>query len=111
MKIKNKDITSFSGSGGAKTYVTGFGLSIILTAIPFFLVMTSAIAGFAALITIILFAVAQIIVHLVCFLHMQPSSAQSWNWSAFIYTLILLCILVGASIWIMFHLNQNMIMD
>ncbi len=110
MKIKNKDITGFSGSG-AKTYVTGFGLSILLTAIPFFLVMTSAIAGSAALITIILFAVAQIIVHLVYFLHMQPSSGQSWNWSAFIYTLILLCIVIAASIWIMNHLNQNMLMD
>jgi cytochrome o ubiquinol oxidase subunit IV len=110
MKIKTKDITSFGGSG-AGTYITGFGLSIILTVVPFFLVMTAAIAGSAALITIILFAAAQIIVHLICFLHMQPSSGQSWNWSAFIYTLILLCILVTASIWIMYHLNQNMLMD
>jgi cytochrome o ubiquinol oxidase subunit IV len=96
---------------GAGTYITGYVLSIILTVIPFFLVMTSAIAGSAALITIILFAVAQVIVHLICFLHMQPSSGQSWNWSAFIYTLILLCILIAASIWIMSHLNENMLMD
>jgi cytochrome o ubiquinol oxidase subunit IV len=107
--MNNKQMAGL-GEGGLRAYIIGFGLSIILTIIPFFLIMTSTIVGSAVLITITLFAVTQIIVHLVCFLHLKPSSAQSWNWFVFIYTLILLCILVGASTWIMYHLKQNMMM-
>lgn len=107
MHIKTKDIAGF-GRGSLRTYIIGFGLSIILTVMPFYLIMTSAMMGFTAVIVLVTFAVIQIIVHLLCFLHMQSSSAQSWNWSALIYTLILLVIIVAGSIWIMYHLNQNM---
>lgn len=105
--MRAKDISSF-GEGSLRTYVIGFSLSIILTIIPFALIMNHAMTRSAVVITIILFAITQIIVHLVCFLHLKLSSDQSWNWLAFIYTLILLIALVGGSTWIIYNLNHNM---
>lgn len=108
--MRSKDISSF-GEGRLRTYVIGFGLSIVLTIVPFALVMNNyVLIRSTIVITIILFAIVQIIVHIICFLHLKPSSDQSWNWLAFIYTLILLGALVGGSTWIMYHLNYNMMM-
>ena len=96
-------------SHGTRTsYTIGFLLSIVLTAIPFALVMTSAMSQTALIATVVGFAVVQIIVHLVFFLHLNGKSEQRWNAVAFAYTIILLAIVVGGSIWIMYHLNANM---
>jgi cytochrome o ubiquinol oxidase operon protein cyoD len=56
-----------------KDYVIGFVLSVILTAIPFWLVMTGALHSPAATGLVIMgFAAVQIVVHMVYFLHMSP---------------------------------------
>jgi cytochrome o ubiquinol oxidase subunit IV len=94
--------------GTTRSYITGFILSIVLTAIPFILVMTGALPVVALIPIILVFAVVQILVHLVYFLHLNRSSEQSWNLTAFAYTIIVLVILVGASVWIMYHLDFNM---
>lgn len=107
--MKTQHIAGFEMSG-LKTYVIGYGLSIVLTIIPFILVMKSTWLHSTIAITIAILAVVQVVVHITCFLHMRFSSDQTWNWLAFIYTLILLFILIGASFWIMFHLNTNMMM-
>ena len=52
--------------------------------------------------------IVQIVVHLVYFLHMNTSSSQGWNNAAFIFTVIIVGILVAGSIWVMYHLNANM---
>ena len=94
--------------GTPKIYTIGFILSIVLTAIPFTLVMTGALPTGWLVATIVVLAVVQIIVHLVAFLHLNRSSGRGWNLTAFAYTLVVLIVLIGASIWIMFHLNYNM---
>ncbi len=38
-------------------------------------------------------AVIQILVHLVCFLHMNTKSDEGWNMTAFIFTVIIIAIL------------------
>jgi len=101
---------SFGGAahGSYRSYTLGFILALVLTGIPFILVMTAALPVTALLVTIGAFALVQIGVHLVFFLHLSRSSEQRWNIVVFAYTLIVLAILVGASVWIMYHLNYNM---
>jgi cytochrome o ubiquinol oxidase subunit IV len=94
--------------GSYRSYTVGFILAIVLTAIPFILVMTTALPATALVVTVGLFALAQIGVHLVFFLHLNRSSAQRWNLIVFAYTLVILAILVGASVWVLYHLNANM---
>lgn len=90
-------------------YAIGFILSVILTAIPFWLVMNKIIPSSTMTAFVILaFAVVQIVVHMVFFLHMDAKSEGGWNMLALIFTMVLLVIMLAGSLWVMHHLNSNM---
>ena len=94
--------------GSFKTYMIGFLLSVVLTAIPFWLVMTEALAPQTTGLVITAFAVVQIIVHMIFFLHMNHKSEGGWNMLALIFTIVVVVIAVAGSVWVMYHLNVNM---
>lgn len=95
--------------GTLRDYVTGFVLSVILTAIPFWLVMAKVIPGSTVTAVVILgFAAVQIVVHMVYFLHMNTRSEGGWNLLALIFTGVIVVIVLAGSLWVMFHLNSNM---
>lgn len=95
--------------GTMRDYVIGFVLSVILTAIPFWLVMSGAIADKqTTALVITAFAVVQIVVHMIYFLHMNTRSEGGWNMLALIFTIVLVVIVLSGSMWVMFHLNTNM---
>ena len=92
-----------------KGYATGFVLSLILTAIPFWLVMAKVIPNSTITALVVLgFAVVQIVVHMVYFLHLDAKSEGGWNMLALIFTVILVVIMLAGSLWVMHHLNSNM---
>ncbi|CAG69201.1 MULTISPECIES: cytochrome o ubiquinol oxidase subunit IV [Acinetobacter] len=94
--------------GNFKQYTIGFILSVVLTIIPFGMVMAGGF-GRGLLMTVIgITAVAQVLVQLVFFLHMNTSSEQRWNLIAFIYTVLCIAILLVGSVWIMNYLHFNM---
>jgi cytochrome o ubiquinol oxidase operon protein cyoD len=94
--------------GSLKSYLTGFVLSLILTAIPFALVMNGTLSSSAILAGILSAGIVQILVHLHYFLHLDTSSAASWNMLAIIFTLLIMVLFVGGSIWIMNDLHYRM---
>ena len=53
-------------------------------------------------------AILQMIVHLYFFLHLDRSSRQRWNLVTFSFSLLLIFIFVGGSIWVMLTLNARM---
>jgi len=57
---------------------------------------------------VMVFAVAQIIVHMIYFLHMSGKSEGGWTMMALIFTIILVVITLSGSIWVMYHMNTNM---
>lgn len=92
-----------------KEYLTGFVLAVILTVIPFWLVMGNVFESSATTVMVILaFALVQIVVHMVYFLHMNFHSEGGWNMLALIFTLILVFITLAGSLWVMYNLNVNM---
>lgn len=97
-----------SGHGSVKSYMVGFVLSVILTAIPFGIVMSGAVATATAVPLCIGIGVVQIVVHLIYFLHMNASSTRTWNMAAFVFTLIVVLIVVVGSLWVMHNMNANM---
>ena len=94
--------------GSLKDYTIGFILSVILTAIPFWLVMTGQLAPQTTKFVILGFAAVQVVVHMVYFLHMNSKSEGGWNMMAMILTIILLFIVITGTIWVMMHMNANM---
>lgn len=97
-----------AGHGTTKSYLIGFVLSVILTAIPFGLTMAHALPAHSLVPILVAVGVVQILVHLYFFLHMNTSSSQVWNNAAFVFTVIIVGILVIGSLWVMYHLNANM---
>jgi cytochrome o ubiquinol oxidase subunit IV len=95
--------------GSLKGYVTGFVLSVVLTAIPFWVVMARVFDRPGATVAILLvFAAVQIVVHMVYFLHMNAKSEGGWSLLALIFTIVLVIIALSGSLWVMYHLNTNM---
>jgi len=97
------------GHVSLKGYMIGFVLAVLLTAVPFALVMSGGLkdSGTTALV-ILGFAAVQIVVHMVYFLHMNAKSEGGWNMLALIFTEVLVLITLSGSIWVMYHLNHNM---
>jgi len=93
-------------------YLTGFVLSVVLTVIPFWLVMGNTLSnsGLTALVILLIGAV-QMVVHMIYFLHMSPGAEGGWNMLALIFTLIIVVIAMAGSLWVMYHLNANMMPD
>jgi cytochrome o ubiquinol oxidase operon protein cyoD len=95
--------------GSLRGYLTGFVLAAILTIIPFWLVMGHVLDNRWLTISIVLaLAVVQILVHIIYFLHLDTRSEGGWNLMAFIFTAVLVVIVLGASIWVMYTENANM---
>ncbi|MGA7561608.1 MAG: cytochrome o ubiquinol oxidase subunit IV [Desulfobaccales bacterium] len=94
--------------GSLKAYLTGFLLSLILTAIPFAMVMSGAWSSTATLAAIFGAGLVQVLVHLHYFLHLDTSSEARWNVLAMVFTLLIMILFVGGSIWIMSNLNYRM---
>jgi cytochrome o ubiquinol oxidase operon protein cyoD len=94
--------------GSLKDYTVGFILSVILTAIPFWLVMAKVLPPGTTGFVVIGFAAVQVVVHMIYFLHMNGKSEGGWNLMALILTIVLLFIVMAGSIWVMYHMNANM---
>ncbi|MBB5710968.1 cytochrome o ubiquinol oxidase subunit IV [Sphingomonas xinjiangensis] len=95
--------------GTRRSYLTGFGLSVLLTAIPFALVMGNFIANTQVVIGICMaLALVQIVVHMIYFLHMNSKSESGWTLMALIFTIIIVVIALAGTLWVMFHMNLNM---
>ncbi|HSI47263.1 MAG TPA: cytochrome o ubiquinol oxidase subunit IV [Ideonella sp.] len=92
-----------------KGYLVGFLLSVVLTAIPFWLVMAKVLPSSGVTAAVILgFAAVQIVVHMVYFLHMNAKVEGGWSMLALIFTGAVVFIMLSGSIWVMYHLNTNM---
>jgi cytochrome o ubiquinol oxidase operon protein cyoD len=103
------DHTAGVAHGSLRSYLVGFGLSVVLTAIPFWLVMSGVLDSKpATALTIMVFAAAQIVVHMIFFLHMSARSEHGWTMMALIFTLVIVVIALSGSLWVMYHLNVNM---
>ena len=95
--------STFSG------YMTGFLLSIILTAIPFWLVMAKVISDRPTAVMVLGgFAVIQILVHMFYFLHMNGKVEGGWTLLSTIFTVVFVAIAIAGTLWVMFHMNTNM---
>ena len=92
----------------AKDYTIGFVLAVILTVIPFWLVMGNVLDPSMTRYVIMGFAGVQVVVHMIYFLHMNSKSEGGWNMMALILTIVLLGIILAGSIWVMHHMNVNM---
>jgi cytochrome o ubiquinol oxidase operon protein cyoD len=96
-------------SGSFWTYTAGLGFALVLTAASFIVARTGLLwapgvpAGLAVL------AVAQMGVHLVFFLHIGTDSEATNKVLALAFGVLVVALVMIGSLWIMDHLNANML--
>ena len=89
-------------------YLTGLVLAVLLTAIPFGLVVFDLLSPVPALVAIAIAAIIQILVHLRYFLHLSLTFTARDNFVALFFAAFLILVMVGGSLWIMFDLHNRM---
>ncbi len=95
--------------GSVKSYGVGFLLSVVLTVIPFWLVMSGVMDKWTTIVTILAFAVIQILVHLKYFLHLTLTTEEGKvNTLTFLFSALIILLVVGLSIWIIYASNAMM---
>jgi cytochrome o ubiquinol oxidase operon protein cyoD len=93
--------------GSVVTYTLGFGLSIVMTLAAFATVVYHILPKSGTLFIVCL-AVGQLLVQLLCFLHLGSEARPRWNLLIFLLAVLIIAIIVGGSLWIMANLNYNM---
>jgi cytochrome o ubiquinol oxidase operon protein cyoD len=95
--------------GTFRSYMIGFLLSVVLTAIPFWLVMGDVFGNnMVTAIFVLELGVVQIFVHMYYFLHMNTKSEGGWTMMALIFTVVIVLIALIGSMWVMHNLNTLM---
>jgi cytochrome o ubiquinol oxidase subunit IV len=89
-------------------YLIGLGLAVLLTATSFFVAGTDLVWQPSIPVAIIVLAIAQMGVHLVFFLHITTGPDNTNNVMALAFGLLIVFLVIAGSLWIMSHLNQNM---
>lgn len=96
------------GENGISGYVMGLGISILLTLASFWAATSGLIWGPAAPVMLTVLAIAQMLVHLLFFLHINTAPDHGSNVLALAFALLIIALVVIGSLWIMANLNANM---
>ncbi len=94
---------------GVKGYLIGLGLAVGLTLCSFLLPASGLIYGPAIPVALIVFAIAQMGVHLVFFIHITTGPDNTNNIMALAFGILIVMLVIGGSLWIMSNLNHNMV--
>lgn len=100
-----------SGEGigkGVIGYLVGLGLATGLTVVSFVVAGTSLVWGPSIPLALFVLAIAQMGVHLVFFLHITTGPDNINNVMALAFGVLIVVLVIGGSLWIMSHLNHNM---
>lgn len=96
---------------GARDYVKGFVLSLILTVIPFYLAGTHALSDTATYVLLFGCAIVQVVVHFAYFLHMETRTQDGqWRMLSLVFSVIVVFIVIAGSVWIMWSLHERMML-
>jgi cytochrome o ubiquinol oxidase operon protein cyoD len=93
---------------GIRGYLIGLGLATLITCVAFFIAGTTLVWQPSIPIALFVLAIAQMGVHLVFFIHITTGPDNVNNILALAFGVLIVVLLIGGSLWIMAHLNHNM---
>jgi cytochrome o ubiquinol oxidase operon protein cyoD len=94
-------------AAGVRAYLLGLALAIVLTGASFWAAQTHLIYGPGVPVALAVFAIAQMGIHLIFFLHITTAPDNTNNVLALAFGILIAALVVFGSLWIMFHLNHN----
>jgi cytochrome o ubiquinol oxidase operon protein cyoD len=102
-------LESREAHGSIGGYIIGYVSAIVLTFAAFGVARSTSMAPFSIAAALAVLAIAQMLIHLIFFLHINTAPSQKTNVMAFAATILIIAIVVIGSMWIMGHLNRNMV--
>jgi cytochrome o ubiquinol oxidase subunit IV len=93
---------------GVGSYLIGLGLATLLTIVSFFVARTTLVWEPSIPVALVVLAVAQMGVHLVFFLHITTGPDNVNNVMALAFGVLIVLLILTGSLWIMAHMNHNM---
>jgi cytochrome o ubiquinol oxidase subunit IV len=102
---------SFAGQEPAErvgSYLIGLGLATLLTVVSFFISRTGLVWEPSIPVALVVLAIAQMGVHLVFFIHITTGPDNVNNVMALAFGVLIVLLVLGGSLWIMAHMNHNM---
>ena len=90
------------------SYLIGLGLATLLTVVSFFVARTTLVWEPSIPVALAVLAIAQMGVHLVFFLHITTGPDNTNNVLALAFGVLIVFLVIAGSLWIMAHLNANM---
>jgi cytochrome o ubiquinol oxidase operon protein cyoD len=94
--------------GSRRSYLIGYMAAALLTVAAFAAAQSSLLTPASVTAAIAVLAIGQMLVHLIFFLHISTSPNQRTNIMALMVTLFVILLVVAGSLWIMSHLQSNM---
>ena len=98
------------GTSDLTIYTIGLVLALVLTATSFWVANTSLLWLPGVSLGLVVLAIAQMGIHLVFFLHITSGPDNTNNVLALAFGVLIVTLVVVGSLWIMFNLNDNMMM-
>lgn len=110
----NQSVSRESLSGNKQKtmglYIAGYVASLILTLLAFGFVHYEVFTATALVTFITVLAFVQAIVQIICFLRLNiQSDSARWNFTAFVFTILVIVVVVAGTLWIMYNLNYRMV--
>lgn len=91
-----------------KPVFIGYVASLILIITIYLLLDYHPLTGRLLVFTVFGSAITQALIQLVFFLHLGMESKPHWFTITFLFAVLVIIIIVGGSLWIMTHLNYNL---
>ena len=91
-----------------KPQYLGFISSLILTIAIYRIVIHHHLGGWVLAMAIFGLALIQAFVQLIFFLHLSLETKPRWNLITFLFTVLVIIVVIGGSLWIMSNLNYNL---
>lgn len=91
-----------------RLYIGGLVAALVLTVLPFGLVYWASLPRNTVLITVAVCALAQVVFHFRCFLHISFARQKREDLQLILFSTLLLAIMAGGTLWIMANLATRM---
>lgn len=95
-----------------KAYTIGFVSLVILTLVGYFAATASraSISSHQLFTIVSIVATLQLLAIVMFFFRSNVSDEDAaWNWISFVFTMLIVAVIVAGSLWIMYSLNYNMV--
>jgi cytochrome o ubiquinol oxidase subunit IV len=89
-------------------YGIGLALAVLLTAVSFYISDSDLVWQPSIPVALVVLAIAQMGIHVVFFLHITTGPENTNNVMALFFGVLVVLLIVAGSVWIMSHMNHNM---